>query len=53
MGRISQTNLERLEYGCNLYPDCRLHPLIEDAGTFLPFERPEAYAKAILGFLGK
>jgi pimeloyl-ACP methyl ester carboxylesterase len=45
------TNWERLEYVQGLFPNCELHPLIEGAGSFMPFEKPEAHANAIIEFL--
>lgn len=44
-------NQERLDYTCTLFPNCEVHPLIEDAGAFIGLEQPEAYAAAIIEFL--
>jgi len=44
-------NQERLDYTCTLFPNCVVHPLIEDAGAFIGLEQPEAYAEAIIEFL--
>lgn len=44
-------NQERLDYTCTLFPNCEVHPLIENAGAFIGLEQPEAYAGAIIEFL--
>lgn len=44
-------NSERLDYTCTLFPNCEVHPLIENAGAFIGLEQPEAYAGAIIEFL--
>jgi pimeloyl-ACP methyl ester carboxylesterase len=43
-------NQERLDYTCTLFPNCEVHPLIEEAGAFIGLEQPEAYAEAIIEF---
>jgi len=43
-------NQERIDYTCTLFPDCEVHPLIENAGAFIGLEQPEAYAAAIVEF---
>ncbi len=44
-------NQERIDYTCTLFPNCEVHPLIENAGAFIGLEQPEAYAEAIIEFL--
>ena len=44
-------NQERLDYTCEVMPNCEVHPLIEGAGAFIGLERPEAFAEAIIEFL--
>ncbi len=44
-------NQERIDYTCTLFPNCEVHPLINDAGAFIGLEQPEAYAEAIIEFL--
>lgn len=44
-------NQERLDYTCEVMPNCEVHPLIEGAGAFIGIERPEAYAESITEFL--
>ncbi|MEE4271717.1 MAG: alpha/beta hydrolase [Thermoanaerobaculales bacterium] len=44
-------NSERLDYTCALFPNCEVHPLIENAGAFIGLEQPDAYAGAIIDFL--
>lgn len=46
-------NQERLDYTCALFPNCEVHPLIEGAGAFIGLENPDAYAEAIIEFLGR
>jgi pimeloyl-ACP methyl ester carboxylesterase len=44
-------NQERIDYTCTLFPNCEVHPLIENAGAFIGLEQPEAFAEAIIEFL--